>query len=505
MAHSFVCPPVARAPVQARAEALRWPRLTRNLAKATPRAAEGVTVAGFSPRFIRVRLQVFLGLVLGYTVFYIDRSSLNYVGPTLVGDLGLELSQVGLLQSAGQISVGVNKLFFGVLAADVSPSRLLAGGLLLTGLTNLAAASVPASGPALATLLLAMLWLGNGVWQGLGSPACARIVDAWFLPRERGTYWAFWNTSNNLGGALAPLVVAAGVARGGWRGGFRLPALLAIGMALALFAVLRDSPERAGLPPVGGRPQVSRQAGGTEGAEQAEVGSGWSLFWNGVARQPGVARLCLANVLLYAVRAGLQAWGAFFLLRPGSPLGLGGALRLLGLLEIGGLCGSVAGGCISDAYVARRPASCPLVGSRLEVAICFILGLAAALGVLISLPAAQAGSPLTAAAFFAVGFCLYGPQALLALCGMELVPRRAVGASQGLLGIAAYSGAALAGLPLGWLLQGPLGWTAWRATMLACAIGVALALLPLRRARSREQCEGENCLLDLGDAEGEEK
>jgi len=458
---------------------LKQPRVDVSIVcKARERAGNAV----LPPGFLWTRLTVFLGLLFGYTIFYINRSSLSYAGPTLVGELGLDLSQIGLLQTAGQISVGVNKLLFGVLAADVSPSLLLAGGLLFTGLTNLAAGSLPAVGPALTTLLLAGLWLGNGIWQGLGSPACARIVNAWFRPSERGTYWAIWNTSNNLGGALSPLAVAAGVAIGGWRWGFRVPGLLAAGMAVVLLLVLRDSPEQAGYSPPGGGAQ-----GPAAGRDAAQSKRGWDLFWNGVVRQPGLVQLCLANVLLYVVRAALQAWGAFFLLRPGSSLQFGEALQLLGLMEVGGLLGSVAGGTLSDAYIARCSPDRPLVGSRLEVAMCFILGLVASLGVLVAIPAEQAGTLATACALFAAGFCLYGPQALLALCGMELVPQRAVGASQGVLGLAAYFGAALAGLPFGWLLQGPLGWQAWRAALLLCAGGVALALLPLRRARAREQ------------------
>mmetsp|Transcript_96922 Transcript_96922/g.269639 ORF Transcript_96922/g.269639 Transcript_96922/m.269639 type:complete len:560 (-) Transcript_96922:119-1798(-) len=463
-------------------------RSVQSTAKVGSLAAQGrPTAAELPPRFVWTRLRVFLGLLLGYTVFYVNRSSLNYVGPTLVDELGLELSQVGLLQTAGQISVGVNKLLFGVLAADISPSGLLAGGLLLTGMTNLAAGSLPATGPALATLSLACLWLANGIWQGLGSPACARVVNAWFRPGERGTYWAIWNTSNNLGGALSPLAVAFGVAFGGWRWGFRVPGLLAAATASVLFAVLRDSPERAGLPPLYSGAEAPRATAGAESGGAAKTERGWELFLNGVLRQPGLAKLCVANVLLYVVRAGLQAWGAFFLLRQGSSLQLGEALQLLGLFEVGGLVGSVAGGAISDAYIARCSPDRPLVGSRVEVAVFFILGLAASLGMLVSLPAAQAGSFASACALFAAGFFLYGPQALLALCGMELVSRRAVGASQGVLGLAAYFGAALSGLPFGWLLQRPYGWQAWRTAMLSCTLGVVLAVLPLRRVSSREQ------------------
>ncbi|GFH31941.1 MFS domain-containing protein [Haematococcus lacustris] len=53
----------------------------------------------------------------------------------------------------------------------------------------------------------------------------------------------------------------------------------------------------------------------------------------------------------------------------------------------------------------------------------------------------------------ALGFCIYGPHVLIGLCGAELVSKSAVGASQGLLGLVAYMGAANAGVPLSWVVH----------------------------------------------------
>ena len=48
---------------------------------------------------------------------------------------------------------------------------------------------------------------------------------------ERGFFWSLWNVSNNLGGALAPLMVGLGAAAG-WRGSLLL--------AGEIFQSLRD-------------------------------------------------------------------------------------------------------------------------------------------------------------------------------------------------------------------------------------------------------------------------
>jgi hypothetical protein len=51
----------------------------------------------------------------------------------------------------------------------------------------------------------------------------------------------------------------------------------------------------------------------------------------------------------------------------------------------------------------------------------------------------------------ALGFAIYGPQMLIGLCGAELISPKSVGASQGILGLISYMGAAGAGIPLSYL------------------------------------------------------
>lgn len=48
---------------------------------------------------------------------------------------------------------------------------------------------------------------GVAALQGVGAPACATILTAWFAAAERGTYWGMWNIAHNLGGFLAPVIV----------------------------------------------------------------------------------------------------------------------------------------------------------------------------------------------------------------------------------------------------------------------------------------------------------
>lgn len=61
--------------------------------------------------------------------------------------------------------------------------------------------------------------LGNFpcVQQGLGAPACARILTSWYPDKERGTLWGFWVASNNIGGVAAPILAGTAATMYGWR------------------------------------------------------------------------------------------------------------------------------------------------------------------------------------------------------------------------------------------------------------------------------------------------
>ncbi len=106
---------------------------------------------------------------------------------------------------------------------------------------------------------------------------------------------------------------------------------------------------------------------------------------------------------------------------------------------------------------------------------------------LVALRAVPSGSTLAQwLVIAALGFTIYGPQMLIGLCGAELVTKSAVGASQGILGLVAYIGAANAGVPLSYVLKN-FGWDGYFMAMSAACVGALLLLAPLMHARSFAQ------------------
>jgi len=497
----------------------------------TARPDHGTAAAAppWSWQFRLKRYSVVMGLLLGYAWYYVCRYSLNYVGPALCAQEGLDLRTVGMLTSMGQIAVGFSKMGASVVSADKSPSVCLVLGLALTGAFNCFAAWAPTLFSDVGGLVavLGVVWTCNGLWQGLGSPSCARVLDNWCRPEERGTFWSVWNTSNNFGGAIAPLLVGFGLSLAGWRGGLWVAGLSALGMSGLVAVLVRDEPSCAegiaalatprkaaaatatvselpsapsggaassGSPAAAGAAASSTassaatdMASAGTGAEDAKM-SGWKLFWDGCLTRQGIPALACANFLIYGIRATFISWFVFYVVQ-GGQMHAGVAASLLSAFEVGGLCGSLASGPMSDYRMGRQKQG-PIVGIRIETA---LMAVACSLfPAVLSLPflPANAGPASYLPVLFFAGFGLYVVQSLTALCGLELCPRRAIGVSQGFLGMVAYVGAASTGLPLGILIQGRLGWNAWRGFLIVGCLGIFAVLLPLRTLPSYAQQEG---------------
>ncbi|GIL45286.1 hypothetical protein Vafri_2446 [Volvox africanus] len=506
-------------------------------AESTPAAPSPSSPPPQPAGFLARRLMVFSGLVLGYAAYYLTRNSLTYAAPVMVADpaLGFSLAQVGAMTSIFPIAYGMSKFVSGVLGDHFSPTLLLGGGLMLTAACNLALGA----GNGLAWF--AALWALNGLLQGVGAPSCARMLTSWFASRERGTYWGLWNIAHNMGGFLSPLVAATAAHAAGWRWGMWAPGLAGMALGLYVLLVCRDTPQDAGFNPVettSKQAAKTRSKSGSESSNSTNGNDSAVSSSNNGSKQPSVLRTAIDNVLsnpyiwalaltyfcVYVVRQGVTSWTVFYLINEkGVPDAAQAAMRVSGL-ELGGLLGGLAAGHLSDSLIRKSsgttgekqgsgssssngngngkvnptPAAAGAssegsVGKRVQVVMAYTAALAAALAAFQALPA-SAPPALQWLSVAAIGFCIYGPQMLIGLCGAELVHPGSVGASQGVLGWVAYLGAANAGVPLSWIITS-YGWTAY-FTALTAACGVALLLLaPLMRLPSFTQRQQQQDLM----------
>lgn len=458
-------------------------------AGATP--SSRVRLASASPadqlRFRRTRFRIFCCIGISYAVYVLLRSNFTFVAPLMRAELGLSLAQIGAVSSVFPFAYGGSRLVTGVVADRRSPRATLAFGLLAAGLANVALAfcrSVPT---------LCIMYAINGLVQGAGSGACARLLTAWYPTEERGVWWALWSTSANFGAFAAPLLcglLSAGTL--GWRAGLLVPGLLAVALAVLTLPLMRDTPGDAGwsvswpqpaptAPPKraravdGGAGRATTIGGGSGGGAVAAAADGtparpaWRETVERVITSRSIWILAAASFLLYFVRQALKTWLPFALVEV-KHFDAAQAAVLLSTLELSGVAGAFSSGVASDAAGGRRAA----------VTLVYLAVLIAALvGAALCPPG---GWLATAAALAALGFCVNGPQVLIGLIGAEVSGGAATATALGFLGVVSYTGAAFAGWPLTLVIKAA-GWPAFFGVLLAATAACAGVLLPMWRLR----------------------
>jgi OPA family glycerol-3-phosphate transporter-like MFS transporter len=131
----------------------------------------------------RLRLQVFIGIFVGYAGYYLLRNNFSIAIPGLIKE-GFSKGQLGLALSAVSLAYGISKFVMGIVS-DKSDARIfLPLGLLLVSLTNLAFGFIPALTSNITAMFVILFIIG---WfQGMGWPPCGRILVHWFSLNERG-------------------------------------------------------------------------------------------------------------------------------------------------------------------------------------------------------------------------------------------------------------------------------------------------------------------------------
>src|SRR5688500_4435666 len=85
----------------------------------------------------------------------------------------------------------------------------------------------------------------------MGRPPCSETKVHWFSTRERGLVVSIWNVSHNVGGALVANFAFLGVVLfNDWGAKFYFNAMIAAGLAVVVFVLMRDTPQSCGLPPI---------------------------------------------------------------------------------------------------------------------------------------------------------------------------------------------------------------------------------------------------------------
>jgi OPA family glycerol-3-phosphate transporter-like MFS transporter len=386
------------------------------------------------PKF---RWRILESTFIGYATFYFVRNNLPVVSQEMGQALHYSKGQIGDMLAMTAISYGIGKFVLGAWSDRSNPRYFMPAGLLLTALCNFL------FGAASTYSVHLTLWTLNGLAQGMGWAPCGRSLGHWYSVRERGTVFAFWNLSVNVGGGLTGLIAAYSTAWMGWRSAFYVPGILAVLCAVYLVARLRDTPQSVGLPPIEEyRKDYPAQA---ERDREAELGTR-ELVVNYILRNRYLWLFAAANFFVYLTRYSMLDWGPTYLKEvKHASLEQGGFSTAI--YELGGMFSTVLMGWLSDRAGGRRG----------MISVICMVPVFLAFGGILYAPPGMLWLDMTL--FGIVGFFIYPPVMLLPVMGLDFTSKKAIGTAAGFIGLFGYLGRTVQGKGIGTLAE-RYGWNA---------------------------------------------
>ena len=300
----------------------------------------------------RLRLQVFLGIFVGYAGYYLVRKNFSLAMPFLIEE-GYSKADLGFALSGVSIAYGLSKFIMGN-ASDRSNARVfMTLGLTCSALTMIAMGTLPVATSSV-TIMFVILAM-NGWFQGMGWPPSGRVMVHWFSPGERGTKMAIWNVGHNVGGGMTGPVAILGMAVfADWHSILYFNGLLALAIAGFIFLTVRDTPQSQGLPAIEAYRNDYPKAFDYSDSHEQEF-SARDIFLNYVLNNRLLWTIAMANAFVYFVRYGVLDWAPTYLgeVKNFSFEDSGWAYALY---EFAGIPGTLICGWMSDRFFRGRRA-----------------------------------------------------------------------------------------------------------------------------------------------------
>lgn len=397
------------------------------------------------------RIRTMYSMMIGYALFYVVRHNLSIAMPLIQADLGYSKIQMGAVLTLFSIIYGLGKGISGALGDRLNARYLMTFGLFMSALVNI---GMGTSGDLTALLLF---WGLNACFQSMGWPPCARLLTHWFTPRELGTKWALWNSSQQIGAAFIVVLGIYWIPAYGWRSFFWASAALGIAGSFFLFNRLRDTPESLGLPSVEEYKGmvVKKSADEDEDVRMSHR----ELLVKRVLKNPLVWYVSLANFFVYVVRMSVLSWGPTFLIEfKHSTIQQAGWQTAI--YDVAGIVGGLVAGMLSDRLFK---------GYRGRVSALLMILLGGCVLMLWNAPEGATFWHVTAMAL--MGFVVTGPQILVGVAASDFASKRAAGAASGFTGTFGYLGTAFTGIGMGAIVQ----YGGWDSAFLCMTIAAFLS------------------------------
>ncbi len=401
------------------------------------------------------RARVFGATWMSYASYYFCRKPFYIAKSTLESELSWDAEMLGQLGAAYLIAYTIGQ-FVSAFAGDRWGPRVL----VLVGSAASIACNI-AFGFTNSFATFAVFIFINGLAQSSGWPGNVASMASWFRRNERGTVMGFWATNFQVGGVAANVMAAyvLGATGGQYRYSFFLGALVLVVAWVVFLFHQRNRPEDAGLDPI-----VDDEGGIEGGADDHR----WSrTVWTNV--------LVVGSFYFFVkfIRYSLWSW-APYLLDTHYGLAADDAGYLSTIFDVTGVFGVIACGFLSDRFFGGRRASISFI---------FIVAMTAGCAMLYLL--GTQNLTMFAISIGAVGFFLYGPDALMTGAGaIEAGSVKSAAKAAGVINGMGSLGSVAQEFILGSIIKdGAVGTTFAALVVSAVAAAALLGVLLMRNRR----------------------
>lgn len=373
----------------------------------------------------RWRTKIFVATWLSYVGFYFCRKPFSAAKKPIGEANGWDAAALSNIWAAYLIAYAIGQFLASQMGPRLGPRRnVLLGMALSIGVTL-------AMGIAPNIWVLAGLVAVNGLAQATGWSGNVGTMAGWFHKHERGHVMGLWSTNFTVGALASGWVMAGVLDIASWQWCFYTGAIVLTIVWLQFYLLQRDRPEDVGLAPVDDPVTAVDESKLVEPPPSAGLG---------LSRDAWTNLLLVAGFYFFAkfIRYAVWSWAAYFL---GKNYGLSDSVANVyaPVFDLAGLPGIYLTGWISDRYFGSR---------RGEVALIMVFGMIVATALLMLFGG-------TSVAVFvvllgAVGFTLFGPDALLTGAGaMDIGSRRAATFAAAMISGFGSTGAALQEIVIG--------------------------------------------------------
>jgi MFS transporter, OPA family, glycerol-3-phosphate transporter len=399
-------------------------------------------------------------LVLGttYAAMYTGRYNFALVKDTLSTRYHLSNTLAGTIITAGALVYGLSAFFNGPIADRIGGRKAmligLSGAVVFNLVFGLGAYIGALRSSAVVIAYFATVWALNSYFQSYSALALIKVNASWFHLSERGRFSAIFGSMIQSGRWLILSVGGVLAAVGPWQWVFFAPAAFIAVMGVLTYLVVQDTPEKTGHPAFDTADASSGHDGKVDFRYVARM-----VFTNPVTLTIAAAEFCTG-----VVRKGFEEYFPQYMtshlhLALDSDVFQRNAVSVVAA----GVAGAFAAGYLSDLLFKHRRPPVALLGYGLQVASLTCI-------------AVMHSTTVIVAAFVTNSFAVSMVHSMLSgTASMDFGGRKAAATATGLFDGMQYVGGALAGIPLGAVID-HFGWAGWGPSMAVFAV-VGLCLM----------------------------